>query len=70
MVGRTAGTQKGFDYSDGLAKSALVLTPATLDQFLSGPAALVPGSTMGVKVAQPEVRADIIAYLATLKAPK
>jgi cytochrome c len=41
---------------------------AELDGFLKNPKAYLPGTTMGFAgVARPDQRADIIAYLATLK---
>eukprot|EP01030_Chromulinospumella_sphaerica_P022329 gene22329-22304_t len=42
-------------------------TTANLDAYLAKPAATVPGTKMLVGVANPEQRAAVIAYLATLK---
>jgi cytochrome c len=39
----------------------------TLDQWLTNPQAFVPGQKMNFKVAKAEDRADLIAYLKTLK---
>ncbi|MEI9998178.1 MAG: PQQ-dependent sugar dehydrogenase [Verrucomicrobiota bacterium] len=41
----------------------------TLDKFLTSPPVLVPGTTMPISVSNAQDRADIIAYLATLKFP-
>jgi glucose/arabinose dehydrogenase len=68
VVGRTAGTAPGFAYSRALRDSHLVWTPGALDRFLSGPAALVPGTTMPVAVASAHDRRALVAYLATLPA--
>lgn len=65
-VGRpAAGT--AYDYSAGLKASRLVWNTATLDKFLSGPSKLVSGTKMPVTVSDASRRADIIAYLATLR---
>lgn len=67
VVGRRAGAEPGFAYSAALAKSGLTWDVATLDRWLSGPPKLVPGTTMGIAIAAPTDRRDIIAYLATQK---
>ena len=69
VVGRKAATAPGFDYTAALKASHLVWTPADLDRFLAGPSKLVPGTAMPVAVHDPQTRADLIAYLATVKAP-
>ena len=64
VVGRRAGSVKGFDYSPAMKKSGLVWDDKTLDRFLAKPLALVPGSTMTYDgVADANERADLIAYL-------
>jgi len=40
-----------------------------LDRFLTGPATLVPGTTMPISVSDAGDRADLIAYLSTLQMP-
>jgi len=68
LVGRRAGTVAGFKYSDALAKSGLVWDEATLDRFLLNPKAAVPGTSMDFPgVTDAKERADLIAYLKTLK---
>ena len=39
----------------------------TLDEFLVNPSAKVPGTAMAGVLTDPQQRADVIAYLATLK---
>ncbi len=71
VVGARAATRPGYSYSPALAKSGLVWTSATLDGFLKRPSQAVPGTKMSFAgVADATTRADIIAYLTTLKAPK
>ena len=71
IVGVKAGTRAGYSYSPALAASKTVWTAATLDPFLKRPSQAVPGTKMAFAgVADASVRADLIAYLATLKAKK
>jgi len=67
VVGRKAATAPGFAYTDALKASGLTWTPAMLDKFLVDPMKFVPGTAMPQSVPDPGQRADIIAYLATLK---
>ena len=67
VVGRPAGQVAGFRYSAANKASAMTWDAATLDTYLTNPAAVVPKTTMtyaGLKDAQK--RADLIAYLASL----
>jgi cytochrome c len=71
VVGRPIASVKSFDYSDALeVKKAMAWTEANLDAFLSSPDDFAPGTQMNKKVADPQSRADVIAYLATLPPPK
>lgn len=68
VVGRKAGSVEGFRYTSANKNSGLTWTPEELDKYLTDPRAVVPGTAMafaGVK--NPEERANLIAYLATLK---
>ena len=67
VVGRGAALAPGFDYTAALKASHLTWTPAKLDTFLAGPSKLVPGTAMPVAVGDARTRADLIAYLATVK---
>jgi len=70
VFGRTAGTVAGFNYSKGMAAYGKVWDEASLDTFLSGPNKAVPGTKMAAgAIANPQDRADIIAYLKTLTTP-
>ncbi|MGQ0546317.1 MAG: c-type cytochrome [Betaproteobacteria bacterium] len=64
LIGRRAGSAKGFEYSPAMKRSKLVWNERNLDRFLADPLKTVPGTTMtyaGVKDAKE--RADLIAYL-------
>lgn len=71
VVGRSVASINAFDYSDGLlAKKDLVWTKENLDIFLISPEDFAPGTEMTKKDLTAQKRADVIAYLATLSAPK
>lgn len=63
VVGRRAGSIEDYVYSPALKKSGIVWDEAELDQWLTNPSALVPGTKMFFKIDAPQSRADIIAYL-------
>jgi cytochrome c len=68
VVGRKAGSVEGFRYSAAKRDATLVWTPETLDPYLTNPREFMPGTTMafaGIRSA--EDRANVIAYLQTLK---
>lgn len=67
VLGRKAGGVKGYDYSPELARSKLVWTQAKLLSWLTDPEALIPGQRMGYSLGLAQERADVVAYLATLK---
>ena len=68
MVGRKTGSVPGYTYSPQNQAANLTWDEATLDKYLEAPRAMIPGTKMtyaGLKDA--EKRANLIAYLATLK---
>ena len=66
VFGRKAGSVASYNYSNAVKASDLVWNDETLDQWLTNPQAFIPGQKMNFKVANPQDRADIIAYLKTL----
>jgi cytochrome c len=66
VYGRKAGTITTFEYSDALKKAHIVWNDATLDKWLTGTDAMIPGNDMAFHVPQAEERADIIRFLNTL----
>ena len=66
VFGRKAGALRDFDYSPALKAAGFKWDTARLDRWLADPEALVPGQRMGFSVSDPVVRADLVAYLATL----
>ena len=69
VVGRRAGSVPGFAYSPALKAGGLTWDEKLLERWLTNPEAVVPGQRMGYSVADAEIRADVIAYLKTLKVP-
>ena len=67
VVGRKAAALPGFNYSDALKASGIVWTPANIDRFVQSPTKMVPGTAMRAIVPNAGDRADLIAYLASLK---
>ena len=67
VVGRRAGSLPGYTYSAELAASRLRWTPQTLYKWLGDPEDLVNGQRMGFLIESEQERADLIAYLVTLK---
>lgn len=68
VVGRRAGTTKSLlGPSENLKKYGVTWSTETLDEFLVDPNAKVPGTAMAGILVDPQQRADVIAYLSTLK---
>lgn len=68
VFGRRAAGKDGFAFSPALAASKIVWDDATLDAFLANPQKAVPGTTMAFGGdADAKERADLLAYLKTLK---
>ncbi|MEM6828431.1 MAG: c-type cytochrome [Pseudomonadota bacterium] len=66
VFGRKAGANPDFLYSDALVASGITWDYASLDRFLSNPAAYVEGTSMVAgAVRNGEQRAAIVAYLAS-----
>ena len=67
VVGRKAGTED-FTYSDVNKNSGLTWDEETLDKYLAAPQAMLKGTRMTYAGLKDDAkRADLIAYLATLK---
>lgn len=68
VVGRPAGSLPGYGYSAAMKSSGLTWDGATLYRFLETPMQIVPGTKMAYAGMQdPQKRADVIAYLESLK---
>jgi len=72
VVGRAAGTQPGFGYTQSLKDSGVTWDAATLDKWIADPGAVIPGNGMSPPysgLTDANERKRIIAFLKTL-APK
>lgn len=71
VAGAKAASRPNFEYSDafqGAAAKGVVWTDAALDRFLANPEVDVPKNKMAYPgIASAKDRADIVAYLKTLK---
>jgi cytochrome c len=68
IVGRQSASVAGFSYSDAMKAANKTWDAATLDAYLTDPKAMVPGTKMTFAgLPKAEDRANVIAYLATLK---
>lgn len=64
VVGRRAGTLRGFRYSPVMAGSGRVWNEASLDAYLTAPARNMPGNRMAFPgLAKPEDRRNVIAFM-------
>lgn len=67
VIGREAGSVEGYEYSDVLANSGIVWTPAALRAWMEDNAGLMPGTKMRhVGISDRTVQDFILAYLASL----
>lgn len=69
IIGRTAATIPGFEYSDIMkiaGQRGLVWTKDALYHFLDRPEQFIPGTYMAFAGLEPQERADVIAYLETI----
>lgn len=70
LFGRKAGTVADFPYSEAMRGSGLVWDEQTLDEFLTAPYIVLPGTIMGFPGFALEAdRADVIAYLKEVSDP-
>lgn len=70
VVGRPVAGIPNFSYSPALYQLGGVWTPERLDQWLTNPQAMAPGSDMRTRVDDPDERKAIIAYLKSVSAPR
>jgi cytochrome c len=67
VFGRQAGSAAGFAYSSALRERHAAWDSASLERWLRDPDELVPGNNMDFSVPKSQERADIVAFLASLK---
>jgi cytochrome c len=68
VVGRKSGTFPGFHYSRAMKGAAISWDDKMLNAYIAEPQKVVPGNIMPFSgVADAKQRADLIAYLSTLR---
>ena len=68
VLGRRAGTLRGFSYSTAMKSSGIVWTREELDAFLTNVQGKVPGTMMALPgISDPGDRETVIAYLESLR---
>jgi len=68
VVGRKAGAFAGFRYSRAMKGADIAWDDKLLDAYLADPQKTVPGNVMPFSgIADAKQRADLVAYLKTLK---
>jgi cytochrome c len=68
VVNRKAGTVAGFNYSAAMKNSGITWSTDKLEAYIEHPSAIVPGNRMAFAgISDAGQRADVVAYLATLK---
>jgi cytochrome c len=67
VVGRQAGTMKGFKYSAAFMKAApgITWTPDIIDKWITDPQQVIPGAVMLYHQSDPDKRKLIVDYLKT-----
>jgi cytochrome c len=66
VYGRVSGAVSSFKYSDALKNARVTWNSESLDKWLTDTDKLVPDNDMAFRVASPEERSAIIAYLKQL----
>jgi len=68
VIGRQAGSAPGFRFSRAMKGAGYPWDAKTLDAYIANPQGAVPGNVMPYAgLADARQRADLIAYLASLK---
>lgn len=66
-VGNRSAASTAFAYSPALKQSKVKWTAENLDKFLTAPSKMVPGTRMFAGIPDPKKRAEVVAYLLSLK---
>lgn len=63
VIGRTAGTAPGYEYSEAIRSSKIVWTEETLEQYLKSPVDMVPGTKMALAPLTDQQTNDIVEFI-------
>ena len=67
IAGSKSGTVPGFNFSTAMKEANVTWDDANLDKYLANPSGFVRGTKMFVNLPSETDRANVIAYLNTLK---
>lgn len=67
IYAKPATSKPGYRYSTALKEAGLIWNDAELDEYLKNPAQMVPGSRMVVTLPKETDRANVIAYIKTMR---
>jgi cytochrome c len=67
VIGRTAGTVAGWEFSTALKEARVIWTDENLNKWLMDSTAFVPQAQMDLKLPSRFEREDVVAYLRNLK---
>ncbi len=64
VIGRTSGTQEGFNYSDGMKSAAIVWDETTIEKYLRDPKGFIPKNKMAfVGLKKDSDLANVLAFI-------
>jgi cytochrome c len=63
VMGRTAGTAPGYEYSEAMRNSKIVWTEEKLEQYLRSPMGMVPGTKMALAPLTDQQTNDIVEFI-------
>ena len=66
VLGRAAGRDTLYPYSDSMKQARVVWDEQTLDRWLADPDSVIPGNDMSFRLESAAERAGIISYLKSL----
>lgn len=69
VVGRKAGTEPGYAYTQSMKDSGITWTAATLDTWIADPGAVIPGNGMSPPysgITDAAIRERIVAFLKSI----
>lgn len=67
VFGRKSGSEPKYNYSPAMKSAGITWDEQELDKYLTNPGADIHGTKMLISVPNAQDRADVIAYLQTLK---
>lgn len=65
IMGRTAGTAPGYEYSEAMRNSKIVWTEEALERYLKSPMEMVPGTKMALAPLSDQQTNDIVEFIKT-----